>query len=205
MTDDDIPTVDGDTFRDRVDDADPIEIDAPAEALTDTFDTVAEAVASSMWHTIIDGAGSETFVDDLSIDDLRDAEHALRSNGYASDGITLRDLYGDDPEPPDEGAAFFFGDDAADSYEGEVDEMVRIEREDDVDATGRGLAGIDGFVAERAPGLPSNIVVFVDVAALSRVPSGMRDPSIGLGSTPTITSPVVVKDEGGIAVVNIAE
>mgnify|MGYP006292772739 CR=1 FL=1 len=224
--DDDVPTVDEDEFE-LPDDpvfGDPGELRVNGEsvgkisdfdvsvgdfegkasqALTDTFDTVADALSSAMWHSIIDDAGHEAFVDDFELAHFRDAEHELRSNGYAGDGLTITDLYGDTDDQP-EGAAFFVGAAVADMIRDYGDSMVRINDHDgEVDATGDDLPGIDGYLVEEASGLPANLAVFLDVDAIARVPSHGR--AVGPHDTPTVSSPVVVKDPGGVAVVNIAE
>ena len=172
-----------------------------SQALTDTFGTVADAIASAMWHSIVDDAGHEAFVDDFDLSHLRGAEHELRSNGYARDGLTATDIYGDGDDRP-EGAAFFVGNAVADMIRDHADRMVWL-GDDDVDATGDDLPGFDGFVIEEAAGLPSHLAVFLDVDAIARVPSKGRH--VGPHDTPTVSSPVVVKDPGGIAVVNIEE
>ena len=173
-----------------------------SQALTDTFDTVADALSSAMWHSIIDDAGTEAFVDDFELAHLREAEHELRSNGYARDGLSATDLYGDGPDAQPEGAAFFVGSAVADMIREHADSMVRLGN-DDVDATGDDLPGLDGYLIEEASGLPSHLAVFLDVDAIARVPSHGRH--VGPHDTPTVSSPVVVKDPGGVAVVNIAE
>jgi hypothetical protein len=173
-----------------------------SQALTDTFDTVADALSSAMWHSIIDDAGHEAFVDDFGTDHLREAEREVRSNGYAQDGLTTVDIYGDPDERP-EGAAFFAGDDAADMWSDYTDDMKRINEDEARDELAPELSNFDGFAFERASGLPSNLVVFLDVDAIARVPSHGRH--VGPHDTPTVSSPVVVKDPGGVAVVNIAE
>lgn len=210
--DDDLPTVDGDDVPDGAfDGIDTVPVDemtiddvtAPAESLIRSFDhDVADAIASAVWHTIIDDAGTEAFVDDFELAHLRQAEHELRSNGYASDGLSPTDLYGDTDEMPS-GAAFFVGHAVADMVREHADRMVRLGDEDD--GVGDDLPGFDGFLIEEASGLPSHIAVFLDVDAIARVPAEARSRSLGLDSASTVSSPVIVRDPGGVAVVNIAE
>lgn len=225
--DDDIPTVDDEDFDPpddpifgdpgelrvngkavgKVDDFDVSVSDfegAASNALTETFDTVADALSSAMWHTIIDDAGTELFVDDFELAHLREAEHALREAGYAGDGLTVRDLYGDEDDVEPEGAAFFVGHAVADMIRDHEARMVRL-GDDDVDATGDDLPGFDGYIVEEAAGLPSHLAVFLDVDAIARVPAEARNVPMGLSETPTVSSPIVVRDGDGIAVVNIAE
>lgn len=212
--DDGIPRIDGpdvpeDAF-DSIDVADvsPADYSDAAESLTRSFDhDVAKAVASAMWHTIIDGAGSEAFVDALSVDDLREAIHRLQENGYATERISPEEVYAtdsDDPEDTPDGAAFFVGDDAGDAYDALADDMVRL-GDDDVDATGDRLPSIDGYIVERSPALPSNLVVLVDVDAIARIPAEARSVPVGLDTAASVSSPIVVRDEAGIAVVNVAD
>lgn len=208
----DIPTVDADDVPDgafdgidtvSVDDMTIDDVTAPAESLIRSFDhDVGEAIASALWHTIVDDAGTEAFVDDFALSHFRDAEHELRSNGFANDGLTKTDLYADDKP---EGAAFFVGVAVADMIREHADRMYRVGDEREVDATGDELPGVDGFLVEEASGLPSHLAVFLDVDAIARVPAEARSRSVGLDSTPTVSSPVIVQDPGGIAVVNIAD
>lgn len=211
---DDIPTVDGDTFRDRmggdpsafdVDEVSVSDVKPPAESLVASFEEdVARAVESAMWHTLIDGAAHEAFVDDLSVSDFRDAIHRLNESGYATDGLTKTDLYVEDDTVP-KGAAFFAGDGAADKFADLSDEMVRIQDEGEADATGDELPSVDGFLVERAAEVPSNLIVLVDVDAVGRVPAEARNVPVGMDSTPKVSSPIVVTDPEGVVVVNIAE
>ena len=206
-----VPTVDADDVPEGAfDDIDVMPVDemtidqvtAPAESLVRSFNhDVTEAIGSAMWHTIIDGAGTERFVDGFDVDHLREAERALRSNGYAADGLTKTDIYIDTDEAP-KGAAFFAGDAAADMFDEHVDEAVRL-AEDEVDGTGDDLPGIDGYLVERASSLPSNLIVFLDVDAIARVPAEARSRPVGLDTTPTVSSPVIVRDPDGVAVVNV--
>lgn len=208
---DDLPTVDGETFRERVGEVDDITsvtvANPPAESLVASFeDDIGKAMRSAMWHTIVDGAANEAFVDDFEVRHLRDAINTLRSNGFASGGLTKTDLYGDEVDEIPEGAAFFFGDDAADLFEEYTDEAERVETPVDEDfGFDAGLPGVDGFLCERVEDLPSHLIVFVDVAAVGRVPAEARNVPVGLDRTPSVSSPIVVTQPEGIAVVNIAE
>lgn len=176
----------------------------PNESLVRSFDDdIAKAVQSAVWHTIVDGAGHEAFVDDLTPEAMRDAIERLRSNGFAADRLSATDVWGESDGPPS-GAAFFMGDDVADDFEDVVDEWVRIDDGDDADDFDR--VKFDGYLAERVEnGLPSHLVVLVDVDAIARVPPHARHVPVGLDTTPSVSSPIVVAHEDGIAVINVAQ
>jgi hypothetical protein len=185
-----------DTFHDFLAATD---VDPPAESLVTSFDDdVGTAMRSAMWHTIIDGAATEAFVDSFDVRHLRDALHRLGQNGYASTGLSKTDLYGDEVDGQPDGAAFFAGDTAADR----CDDAAAY---DNADAADPFLPAIDGYLVERVDAVPSNCIVLVDVAAVGRVPVDTRTVFVGMDRTPSVTSPIVVTDPDGIAVVNIAE
>jgi hypothetical protein len=188
----DIPTVSTDAFE-------------RAESLTSAFEqNVAKAVDSAMWHTIVDGAAREFFVDDVSVDVLREARRHLRKAGYASVALSPEDVTGGTDRT--EGAIYFAGDDVADDYHDLVDDMVRVEHYDEREDFVPELPLIDGYLVERVKdGLPSNLIVLVDIAAVARVPPEARDVRIGTESTPAVSSPVVVTDPKGVVVVNVAQ
>jgi hypothetical protein len=173
----------------------------PALSLTTTFESVRDAVRSAAWHTIIDGAAHEVFVDDLSVSDFRDAIETLRANGFATERVERASAA--DPDGSPEGAAFFVGDGAAEVVVDITDEMVRVNGERG-DFFGDALPGVDGFTIERVPsGLPDWVVVFVDADAIARVPTNAG--SVGRNDTFAVSSPVVVTEPDGIAVIDVAE
>lgn len=189
---------------DEIPDTESFTAKPPAETFADTYDSVAEAVASAVWHTIIDGAGHEEFVDDLSASTFRDAIHRLRGEGYANDALTSEDIHDPDPDDPPSGAAFFAGEGAAKIYERYSDNAARLDTPTS-DAFDTRLPSVDGFTVNESPALPSNLIVFVDVDAIARIPAEGRNIPMGLDSAAAVSSPIVVRDEAGVVVINIAE
>lgn len=239
MTDDfdDIPTVDGDDFElpddpilgdpgelrvggDRVGDVTDFDVSGfsfPSESLTASFGGVAEAVESAMWHTLIDGAATEHFVDGFDLGQLNDLHHDLRVEGYATDRLSRKEIYGTpDADVDVDGAAFFAGVDAFEAIVDAYDAMNRLpdprdeDDEDHVDDPRSPRYHYHGFAIERSPSLPSHLIVMVDVDAIARVPN--PGPSLpdrlakyGLEAPLTVSSPIVVRDGGGIGVINIKQ
>lgn len=175
----------------------------PNESLVRPFgDDIAAAVNSAAWHTIIDGSGGEAFVDDLTVEHMRDAIERLQSNGFATECLTPTEIWGESSDRAS-GAAFFMGNDVADDFEDLKDGWERFDHPDGV---GPDLTKFEGYLVERVEdGLPSHLAVLVDVDAIARVPPHARIVPMGMDSTPSVSSPVVVAHEDGITVINVAQ
>lgn len=145
-------------------------------------DDVMAAIENAVMHTLVDGAAHETFVDDADPADFRDAVGLLQDAGYG---------YDDD-------VAWYAGpiavDAMADAYSTPYNDRVDF---DD------GFS-IDGYAVKQTVG-PKCIATLVDPAALSRIPSGVVQRRAGGRDANTVSSPIVVSDPKGVAVVDIAE
>lgn len=200
MTDDDIP--DG-VFDDveTLSIGDVNDYQNGASALVSTHDDeVMQAIQTAVWHTIIDDAGHEEFVDDLRTWHFRKAIQRLRDADFASEPLTKEDIYSSDSAPF--GAAFFVGDGAADAIEELRDSMVRINKRDSEVEFGN-LPSIDGYTIERSAAMPSNLIALIDVAALARRPVEGTELQFRSKSDVSVSSPIVVTEPDGIAIINL--
>lgn len=141
------------------------------------FDTVDEAVASKAWQTLVDEAGEERFIDDVSYSRVADV---IRSHRVKDTINRWRN-----------GGFVACGDDAY------VDVVVSADSRRETDA----VMGVD-MVAAAA--LPSRLVVIVDPDAVGRNPE-FRAWETSARDWRTLPSPVYVDDPDGVVVLNVGE
>lgn len=167
--------------------------DGVADALIDIHDTVSAAVESAVAHTLIDDAGREAFVEwqDVDASIFRDAVRDLNDAGYAFDS---------------DGCAFYAGAYAVDAARDALPGRYHIE--DDVVLHEDGAAAalhVDGVPIYESPGVPDAIAIAVDVDALAKIPPQVVARRLRGTDIQTVSSPVMVADPDGVAVVNIAQ
>lgn len=155
-----------------------------ANAVRAGFARYDDAVASAAWHTVIDDAGDERFVDDVTVERVHDAIVDLRKSGYLSDTSG----------------------DAAGAVVCGVRVHYDIMADDDLHFVGYGdEASIAGVPVGRTPAIPDRVVAIVDVGAVGTNPAFGGGPTARFGRVPdTVVSPVVVTDPDGIVIMNVS-
>lgn len=155
-----------------------------ASAVRAGFARYDNAVASAAWHTVIDDAGDERFVDDVTVERVHDAIVDLRKSGY------LSDTFGDT------GGVVVCG----------VQVHYDIMADDDLHFVGYGDGGsIAGVPVKRTPAIPDRVMAIVDGDAVGANPAFGSTPTARFGRAPdTVVSPVVVTDPDGIVIMNVS-